>query len=377
MPRQRARQSQKPAYPLGFMENTVPPERRVVNDGPELSVGIVLVPRFTMIAFAAFVDALRLAADIGDRSEPRRCCWTVMTADYRPVLSSCGVEVAPWEPLRAPRSFHYVAIIGGLVDENLSFPPRLLNYLRQARAAGVPLVGICTGSFALAAAGVMADRPCCVHGYHYELFASLYPGVVTNIEQIFVDAGDIITCVGGTASIDLAAYLIERHCGRDRALKIQHHAVVDRFRTPQHSQLPLADPYFRIKNMRVRQALFILEQNLRRSISTATIARLVGCSERQLTRDFIASFGVSPTKHFLELRLNKSMWLLENSTRSIGEIAEECGFSDSSHFVRHFRDRFGQSPGQMRRGIIAAAPAASSSADTPRLLASSQGRKRN
>lgn len=351
MTRRQVTQSKAISYPLGFMENTIPPKRRPTDAEPDLSIGIVLTQRFTLIAFASFVDALRLAADIGDRSEPRRCSWTVMTADNRPVLSSSGVEVTPWEPLRDPGSFHYVAVVGGLVDENLQYPAQLLNYLRHARAAKVPLIGLCTGSFALAAAGVMVDRLCCVHGYHHELFTSLYPRIVTNTEQIFLDAGDVITCAGGAASIDLAAYLIERHCGRDRALKIQHHAVVDRFRTPQHSQLPLADPYFRIRNMRVRQALFILEQNLRRLISTSAVARLVGCSERQLTRDFLASFGMSPAKHFLELRLTKSLWLLENSTRQIGEIAEECGFSDSSHFARQFRDHFGLTPSRKRRDL--------------------------
>jgi transcriptional regulator GlxA family with amidase domain len=351
MAMQRTARPQKVPYPPGFMENIIPPRRRAVGMRPDLTIGIVLVPRFTLIAFASFVDALRLAADIGDRSEPRRCRWTIMTADNSSVRSSCGVEVAPWESLRDPRGFHYVAVVGGLVDEDLQFPARLLNYLRRAAALKVPLIGLCTGSFALAAAGLFAGRVCCVHGYHHELFASLYPGVATNTEQIFVDAGDVITSAGGTSTLDLAAYLIERHCGRDRALKIQHHAVVDRFRTPQHPQLPLADPYFRIKNMRVRQALFILEQNLRRSVSTAAIARIVGCSERQLTRDFFASFGVSPAKHFLQLRLNKAVWLLENSTRSVGEIADECGFSDSSHFARHFRELFGLPPGAMRRKL--------------------------
>jgi transcriptional regulator GlxA family with amidase domain len=336
-------------YPLGFMENIIPPRRRMVSGQPDLTIGFVLVPRFTLIAFASFVDALRLAADIGDRSEPRRCRWTIMTADNCAVRSSCGVEVAPWESLRDPRGFHYVAVVGGLVDEDLQFPARLLSYLRRAATLKVPLIGLCTGSFALAASGLLANRVCCVHGYHYELFASLYPGVRTNTEQIFVDAGNVITSAGGTSTIDLAAYLIERHCGRDRALKIQHHAVVDRFRTPQHPQLPLADPYFRIKNMRVRQALFILEQNLRRSISAAAVARTVGCSERQLTRDFVASFGVSPAKHFLQLRLNKAAWLLENTMRPVGEIADECGFSDSSHFARHFREYFGLSPRAKRR----------------------------
>jgi transcriptional regulator GlxA family with amidase domain len=366
MPQKRPKQPPATTYPLGFMENIIPPKRRGPGGEPDLSIGIILVPRFTLIAFAAFVDALRLAADIGDRSEPRRCRWTVMTAENRPVRSSCGVEVTPWEPLRDPRSFHYVTVVGGLVDENLQFPTHLLNYLRRGRAAKVPLIGLCTGSFALAAAGMLDGRLCCVHGYHHELFASLFPGVATNTEQIFYDAGDVITCVGGAASIDLAAYLIERHCGRDRALKIQHHAVVDRFRAPQHPQLPLADPYFRIRNLRVREALFILEQNLRRPISTAAIARLVGCSARQLTRDFIANFGSSPAKHFLELRLTKSLWLLENSTRPIGEIAEECGFSDSSHFVRHFRDRFGRSPGRMRRDLANDAPISPAHTDAGR-----------
>ena len=53
---------------------------------PRLSIAFVLAPRFTLTAFAGFVDALRLAADEGDRSRQRSCRWAILGADDVPVV---------------------------------------------------------------------------------------------------------------------------------------------------------------------------------------------------------------------------------------------------------------------------------------------------
>ena len=64
---------------------------------PRLRVAFVLAPRFTLTAFAGFVDALRLAADEGDRSRPRLIRWEVLGSE--PVRASCGAAVQPTAPL--------------------------------------------------------------------------------------------------------------------------------------------------------------------------------------------------------------------------------------------------------------------------------------
>lgn len=118
----------------------------------KLSVGFLLTPRFTLTAFAAFVDALRLAADEGDRSRQRQCRWEVLGNVGEPIVSSCGANVMPTASLATPQAYDYIVVVGGLLHGGQQVPDNFYTYLRDAAGHGVKLVGLCTGSFVLARA---------------------------------------------------------------------------------------------------------------------------------------------------------------------------------------------------------------------------------
>ena len=124
----------------------------------QLSVGFVLVPNFTWIAFSAIVDLLRLAADEGDRSRPEKCSWSVLAPDLNPITASCGLQVLPWETFDRPERFDYIVVVGGLIDRNSSYHPRTLEFLRDAAAKGVSIAGAGTGSSAPVDAQLMNGR---------------------------------------------------------------------------------------------------------------------------------------------------------------------------------------------------------------------------
>lgn len=90
--------------------------RPVVPHNPQLRVGFLLAHNFTLSALSLFVDALRLAADEGDRSRPIHCSWSVMSPRGETVRSSCGVGVSPTGPLTAPTEFDYIVVVGGLLS---------------------------------------------------------------------------------------------------------------------------------------------------------------------------------------------------------------------------------------------------------------------
>lgn len=92
-------------------------DARKPTEAPTLSVGFILARRFTLNAFANFVDVLRLAADEGDRSRPIRCEWSVLSHSMHPVASSSGVMVEPNERLGDPGKFDYIAVVGGIIGE--------------------------------------------------------------------------------------------------------------------------------------------------------------------------------------------------------------------------------------------------------------------
>ncbi|MGQ9364931.1 GlxA family transcriptional regulator [Azospirillum sp. ST 5-10] len=331
---------------------------------PSLSVGFVLANNFTLTALATFLDALRLAADDGDGSRQIRCHWTIMGTRPDPVRSSCGACVARWEPLRAPRDFDYIVVVGGLLHQGPALDDETVAYLRGAAAQGVTLVGVCTGGFILSRIGLMTNRRCCVSWYHHRDFIEEFPDLVPVADQLFVVDRDRITCSGGAGVADLAAHLIERHLGRAAAQKTMHIMLIDKARPANQSQ-PQPPTETEIANERVRRAILLMEQNLTDPLSVEEIARRLHVSTRQFERLFRVSTGRSPVAFYRLLRLRYGYWMLRNTRRSVTAIAMEAGFADCAHFSRQFREEFHVSPSAVRGAAGTAGEGAPESATPP------------
>ena len=312
-----------------------------------LAVGFVLMPSFTLLPFSAFIDALRLAADEGDQSRQINCQWTVMGPTLAPISSSAGVTVKPWETYRNPADFDYIIVVGGLLENTLSGSEHVIDYLQQADRAHVPIIGLCTGSFVMIRAGLMDQRRCCVSWFHHTDLTDRYAHVMPIADQLFVDDGDRITCAGGAVAADLAAYIIERHLGQSWARKSLRILVMDKPR-PANAPQPQKNSDYQVNNRWVARALLLMEQNLSRPLNSDEIALRLSISKRQLERLFMSDTGDSLQKFYRKIRLRYGLWLLQNTDRLITDIGQDCGFSDTAHFSRVFRQAFGKKPTDYR-----------------------------
>lgn len=321
----------------------------------ELRIGIVLWPGFPLLSLAGLCDALRHAADLGDRSRQVRCTWRVLGLEGESVLASCGIAVPVQEAFSSVFDFDYLAVIGGLLPQIDRVPARYPRYLKDAARAGVSLIGICTGSFVLARHGLMAQRVACVHPFHVDDWKAAFPdhAFVTNSDY-HVDR-DRITCAGGISIIELAAELTRRHCGPGTSAKVVHQMTVAPRKAGGHMSRRQALGYITTDKDKLRQVVVLMEKNLSPPLEIAVIARLVDSSTRQLERAFAAETGMSPSDYYRALRLKYGKWLLTTSDTPVNEIAFECGFADASHFIRHFRAQFGMAPGRLRQALEAAA----------------------
>ncbi len=309
-----------------------------------LSVGFVLAPDFTLIAFSGFLAVLRQAANAEGDHPQRGCTWTVMNKDLKPITSSTGVQVLPWESFKDPRKFDYIVVVGGMLPENDRYDSAILTYLKRADAQGVSLVGLCTGSFYLAAAGLMKGRRACVHWYHFQDYIEAFPDSVPITDELFIKDRNKLTCPGGSSVMDLALWIVEKHLGKDRLIRCLRHLLMDWGRSQHHPQTPSIRDYTTIADPRVRKALFFLEQNVNQSLSVEDIANHIHTSIRQVERLFKIHLDKSPLTCFREIRLSFGKWLLKNTDKSVTEIAFECGFSDASHFSRWFKNSFDMTP---------------------------------
>jgi transcriptional regulator GlxA family with amidase domain len=312
-----------------------------------LRVGVILAEHFTLSAFAVFIDHLRLAADEGDRSRPLNVQWSIMASRQESVPASCGVMIEPTTRFLPPESLDYVVVIGGLLHAGPQIDDSTTRYLREVAETRVPLIGICTGSFILCRAGLMRGRRSCVSWYHYQDFLEAFPDHSVVADRLFLADGPRITCAGGAGAAALATHLIERHLGSAVAQKASQVLLFDKPRSGSDAQPhpPLSET---VSEPRVRRALLLMEQNLNRPIAIAAVANELGMSVRQLERLCREHVGLGPASLYRQLRMRYANWLIENTDRSVTEIAIEAGFADCAHFSRQFKDAYGLSPSTRR-----------------------------
>ena len=217
-----------------------------------------------------------------------------------------------------------------------------------AARAGVTLIGLCTGSFILARAGLLEGYVACVSWFHREEFAEEFPRQRMVSNRMFVVDRDRMTCAGGTSVVHLAAHLIESCYGRALANKSLRILIEDQplpSSTPQPESVVTRQSHDSV----VRQAMLLIEQKLTQSNPLTEIAGSLGISMRQLERRFVADVGITPRDYRLQLRLARARWMIEHTDLSVTDVGFECGFGDCSHFSRAFTGHFKVRPSSLRR----------------------------
>jgi transcriptional regulator GlxA family with amidase domain len=186
-----------------------------------------------------------------------------------------------------------------------------------------------------------------VSWYHYQDFIDEFPTQAIVADRLFVEDGDRITCAGGAGTAAVATHLIDRHLGRAVAQKASQVLLFDRERAGSEAQ-PRPPLYASVSEPRVRRAILLMEQHLARPISIPVMARELGLSMRQLERLCRTHTGLSPASIYRQLRMRYARWLVDNTDRSMTEIAIDAGFADCAHFSRQFKDVYGLSPSTRR-----------------------------
>ncbi|NDV99974.1 GlxA family transcriptional regulator [Salipiger sp. PrR002] len=313
-----------------------------------LRVAFLLADKFTLSAFANFVDVLRLAADEADHSRPILCDWTVLSDTLEPIRSSCGVRVQPETRLRSAESYDYLVVVGGLISDEAALNPAELAFLRRQAAAGVPIVGLCTGVFILHQLHLLDGYRCCVSWFHHQDFIDRFEAETPVSDQIFVVDRDRLTCSGGHGAAHLAAFLVQRHIGQSAAIKSLNIMMIDDAMSGEKAQ-PGQALTRRASDELVKRAVLRMQQHLEMPKSIDELARDLGVGRRTLERRFLADLKQTPLKAYLELRLERALNRLRTTDASVTEVALACGFCDGPHLSRTLKSERGVTPAEYRK----------------------------
>lgn len=317
---------------------------------PDIRVKIVLCPTFSLVAFGSFVDSLRMSADEEEYSRQIYCRWQIVADDWKtPIAASCGAQVFPQGPLGSIEDITHLVVVGGIGPNGRDLTEETRAFISSAYMAGVSMVGLCTGSFVLADLGLLDGRRCALHPAHLADFRDRYPRAIPVTGEMYVNDRNVITSPGGISGLDVAFHLVEEHCGKARAVKglslmlFNDYQSRRRFRGRPYGNLAACG------NPKVEMAIELMERSIARPYSISRLASRVGCSERELSRLFSQYGNTSPSRTWRNMRTAHGHWLLLNSNHSLAQITNECGFTDSSHFSRWFKEAYHESPEAFRR----------------------------
>lgn len=238
-------------------------------------------------------------------------------------------------------------------------PPAALDALRRAHEEGARIVGLCTGAFVLAAAGLLDGRPATTHWMYAPTLAKRYPSVHVDPRELFVDDGDVLTSAGTAAGIDLCLHIVRTDHGADAANALARRLVVPPRRTASdmgHQRyldrsLPEeigADPLAEV----VAWAL----EHLHEQFDVETLAARAYMSRRTFDRRFRSLTGSAPLQWLITQRVLQAQRLLETSDYSVDEVAGRCGFRSPVALRGHFRRQLGASPAAYRTAYRARRP---------------------
>ena len=180
-----------------------------------LRVGFLLIPNFSMLAFASAIEPLRAANRMAGQE---LYTWVISSPTGRPTEASNGVVVTADGDPELLQTCRLVFACSGL-DIKKYCTKGTLNVIRKLDRNGGIIGAICTGTYLMAAAGLLDEKRCTIHWENIDGLAEEFPLLeITN--ELFEIDDTRITCSGGTASLDMILYLISQVHGNTLAAEV-------------------------------------------------------------------------------------------------------------------------------------------------------------
>jgi transcriptional regulator GlxA family with amidase domain len=220
--------------------------------------------------------------------------------------------------------------------------------LDALRAAPGRIVSICTGAFALAAAGLLDGRRATTHWRDADELARRYPRVEVDPGVLFIDDGDVLTSAGVASGLDLCLHILRRDHGAALAAHIARRIVVPPHRDGGQAQY-VDQPVPRHADGSLAGTRAWALQRLHEPLTIADLAAHAHVSERTFARRFRAETGVSPLRWLLGARVDSARALLETTTAAIDDVAAQSGLGTAANLRKHFHTHVGVTPTAYRR----------------------------
>jgi transcriptional regulator GlxA family with amidase domain len=239
-------------------------------------------------------------------------------------------------------------LVPGRPDNVVPRGPDVLDAIRRAHARGARVVSFCTGTFALAEAGLLDGRRASTHWRWADSFRRLHPKVLLEPDVLFVDEGDILTAAGSAAALDLGLYIWRRDHGAETANHVSRRLVFAAHRDGGQRQfVERAVPDVRDESL--APLLAWAQERLGDPLAVADLAARARVSPATLHRRFRAQLGTTPLAWLIEERVALACRLIERGEERLDVVAARSGLGTAANLRTRLRRATGLSPSAYRR----------------------------
>jgi transcriptional regulator GlxA family with amidase domain len=226
----------------------------------------------------------------------------------------------------------------------------IARWLRGRAYSGTTIAALGSATVLVAKTGLLDGYSCVTHWRLHDEFRERFPNVHLTRGLYIIDR-DRITSGGGLATFDLALDIVARQLGQPVAAAIADAVLHPRIRGSTENPRMAVPLRYGVTDTRIVRAIESMEDHIERPLSLLELARIAKSSPRHLQRLFEDLMGKTPHQLYNEIRLKAGRDLLQQSTLSVAEIALRSGFADASHFIRRYRDHFGETPTETRKAL--------------------------
>ena len=306
-------------------------------------IQFVLLPRFNMATLATMIEPLRIANYI---ASSQIYAWSFTTPSGGVVQASNGIPLDCTSLDADADGATSIVLLGSWGAERYS-DEQLTNWLRSQTRHGRVMIGVEIGAYIFARAGLLTDRKATTHWSFFAGFTETFPQVHA-MEHMFTIDGNIMTCAGGMAGIDLMLQRIKDSHDHDLADEVARqmlHQFHGQENMPQRpsKNTPALDVHPVIK--KVTQ---FLEDRIEDNITIPELCGHIGIPQRKLERLFNRYVGCTVVQFYRLLRLQYARTLLVSTDMDIREISVASGFNSMSYFSHCFTKTFGRKPSLYR-----------------------------
>jgi len=240
-------------------------------------------------------------------------------------------------------------IIPGWRGKDEIVPDSICCQLRTAHQRGARFLGICSGTYVLAAAGLLKNKRATTHWKYAEDLRIQYPDIVVDENRLYVEDGNIVTSAGSSAGIDACLHIVRNDYGTEVANNVARRLVIHAHRQGSQAQF-IEQPLPRLgDDTRLSALIDKVRNNLSAEYQIESLAQDVGMSSRTFQRRFLAFTGITVIKWLIQERVSRASELLESTDLTIDRIGQEVGFQSADTLRYHYRVSYEISPNEYRK----------------------------